>query len=69
VDTNKNHKDWYDSIKKLVKNPEIITVLQENLHNTVKDTYSLNKVTESRRELYFTLVAKIKENKLQPLTI
>jgi arabinogalactan endo-1,4-beta-galactosidase len=69
VDTNKNHKDWYDSIKKLVKNPEIITVLQENLHNTVKDTYSLNKVTESRRELYFTLVAKIKENKLQPLTV
>lgn len=60
VDTSKNHKDWYDSIKKVIKNPEIITVLQENLHNTVKDTYSLNKVTESRRELYHSLVAKHK---------
>ena len=60
VDTGKNHKDWYDSIKKLVKNPEIIPILQENLYNTVKDTYNINKVTESRRELYHSLVTKHK---------
>jgi hypothetical protein len=58
INTDKNN--WYDSIKKLVKNPDIIPVLQENLYNTVKDTYSLNKVTESRRELYHSLVNKHK---------
>jgi glycosyltransferase involved in cell wall biosynthesis len=58
INTDKNN--WYDSIKKLVKNPDIIPVLQENLYNTVKDTYSLNKVTEKRRELYHSLVNKHK---------
>ena len=60
VDSKKNHKDWFDAIKKLVNNPEMITVLQKNLHDTVKDTYSLNKVTETRRNLYHSLVAKYK---------
>lgn len=60
VDSNKNHKDWYSSIKKLITNPEMISVLQENLHNSVKDTYSMEKVTETRRNLYLDLV---KQNK------
>ena len=58
VDSKKNHKDWYESIKKLIKNPEIVSVLQENLYNTVKDTYSLNKVTEDRKNLYLELINK-----------
>jgi ferritin-like metal-binding protein YciE len=36
----------------LIQNPEIISVLQENLHNTVKDLYSMEKVTEQRKDLY-----------------
>lgn len=60
IDKNKNHKDWYDAIKKLVKNPEMIAKLQENLHNKVKDLYSLDKVTADRRALYLDLVAKHK---------
>lgn len=60
VDSNRNHKDWFDAIKKLVNNPEMITVLQNNLYDTVKDTYSINKVTETRRNLYRSLVAKHK---------
>jgi len=28
----------------------------ENLYNTVKDTYSINYVTEKRRELYLNLL-------------
>jgi glycosyltransferase involved in cell wall biosynthesis len=56
VDSGKNHKDWYGAIKKLVNNPDVVKTLQENLHETVKDTYSLNKVTENRRELYMNLV-------------
>lgn len=55
IDSKKNHKDWYSSLKKLILNPEMISVLQENLYNTVKDTYSMDKVTEQRRELYLNL--------------
>jgi glycosyltransferase involved in cell wall biosynthesis len=62
VDTKKNHKDWYVAIKKLVNNPELIKTLQDNLHETIKDTYSVAKVCEARRALYQDLVAK-KENK------
>jgi len=56
IDSSKNHKDWYDAIKKLIKNPDVVSMLQENLHNTVKDTYSINKVTETRRQLYLDLI-------------
>lgn len=62
IDTNKNHKDWYKFIKKLVENPELIKQLSENLHNTVKDRYSIEKVSEVRRELYLSLLNK-KEQK------
>ena len=58
IDAKKNHKDWYTSLKKLITNPEMIPVLQENLYNTVKDTYSMNKVTENRKELYLKLTQK-----------
>ena len=60
IDSSKNHKDWYSAIKKLINNPDVVKTLQENLHETVKDTYSINKVTEKRKELYLNLV-KIKE--------
>lgn len=58
VDSSKNNKDWYGAIKKLITNPEIITTLQENLYETVKDTYSMDKVTEQRRALYLELTNK-----------
>lgn len=60
VDSVKNHKDWYGAIKKLIKNPEIIKSLQDNLHETVKDTYSIDKVTSDRRDLYLNLIKKHK---------
>lgn len=59
VDTVKNHKDWYGAIKKLIQNPEMVTTLQNNLYETVKDVYSLEATTKTRRELYHSL---IKEN-------
>jgi len=62
IDSTKNHKDWYEAIKKLIKNPEMIKTLQDNLYNTVKDTYSAEKVAEQRRNLYLELV---KLNKLE----
>lgn len=55
IDTNKNHKDWSKFVIKLIKNPELIKQMGENLYNTVKDTYSVYAVSEKRRELYLKL--------------
>ena len=62
IDSKKNHKDWYASIKKLVHNPELVKTLQKNLHETVKDVYSMNTITENRRKLYLDLINKNKIN-------
>jgi glycosyltransferase involved in cell wall biosynthesis len=56
IDSKKNHKDWYEAIKKLIKNPEIVETLQNNLFESVKDIYSMDKVTEDRKNLYQSLV-------------
>lgn len=65
IDTNKNNKDWYDAIKKLINNPELVNSLQNNLFNTVKDIYSMDSVTEVRRNLYHSLISeKINKNNL-----
>lgn len=58
IDSNKNTKDWYTAIKKLINNPEIVTTLQENLFETVKDLYSMDNVTDQRRDLYLNLLKK-----------
>lgn len=55
IETRKNHKDWYSSLKKLIQNPEMIPVLQENLYNSVKDKYSMESVTNQRKDLYLEL--------------
>lgn len=55
VDSNRNHKDWTKNLKRLIENPELIKQLGENLYNTVKDIYSINKVTEDRKALYLKL--------------
>jgi glycosyltransferase involved in cell wall biosynthesis len=60
IDSVKNHKAWFTAIKKLITNPEMIKTLQENLYETVKNTYSLDKVTEDRKNLYRSLVTKHK---------
>jgi hypothetical protein len=60
IESSKNHKDWYTAIKKLINNPDVVKTLQENLYNTVKNTYSMDKVTEQRRELYLNLYEKNK---------
>lgn len=56
IDSSKNHKDWYSAIKKLIMNPDLVKTLQDNLFETVKDTYSMNKVTETRRAIYHKLI-------------
>ncbi len=56
IDSQKNNKDWYKFIKRLIEAPELIKQLSENLYETVKDSYSLSKVTEERKNLYLRLV-------------
>ena len=56
IPTEKNHKLWYQYIKKLINNPELIAKLSENLYETVKDTYSIDIVTEKRREIYNKII-------------
>jgi glycosyltransferase involved in cell wall biosynthesis len=58
VDSTKNHKLWYQYVKKLINNPEQIKILGDNLHKCVLEKYSIEKVTEDRRNLYKSLVKK-----------
>lgn len=58
IDSSRNHKLWYQYIKKLINNPEQIKILGDNLYNTVMEKYSIEKVTEDRRNLYKSLVNK-----------
>ena len=69
VDTNKNHKDWYEAIKKLITNPDMIKTLQDNLYDTVKNTYSIDKVTEDRKNLYLKLLDENKPEMVLDKTI
>ena len=68
IDTKKNHKDWYVAIKKLINNQEVIETLQNNLFETVNNTYSINKVTEDRKNLYQNLVFGNQEQNTEVLS-
>ncbi len=65
VDTTQNEKDWFKYIKLLVENPSLIEILGNNLHETVKEKYSMEKVTENRRNLYMKLYENKNVNKLE----
>lgn len=58
IDKIKKHKDWAKTIEKLVKNPEHIEKLKENLHNSIKDKYNLSNVTVERAEFYKNIIRK-----------
>lgn len=60
VEKHKNHKDWFKAMKKLIDNPELVDLLQNNLYNTVKDRYHIDTVTKKRAEFYKSI---IKNNK------
>lgn len=56
VDTSKNHKQWGKYIERIVKEPEILDKLKENLYNTVKDAYNLETVCKDRVAFYKSIV-------------
>jgi glycosyltransferase involved in cell wall biosynthesis len=58
IDERRAHKDWTKAIKKLVDNPDLITIMQNNMYDTVKDKYDINNVTAKRAEWYKSIVKK-----------
>lgn len=58
IEPSKRPKDWVKAIKKLIDNPELITKLQDNLYNSVKDKYDIRNVTKTRAEWYQSIIQK-----------
>lgn len=58
IDQSKAHKDWAKYIIKLAENPELITKLQENMYNHVKDKYDIRNITVQRAEWYKSIIKK-----------
>ncbi len=56
VDSSKNHKQWAKYITKLVNDREMLEKLKTNLHNTVKDKYSIETVCKQRVEKYLEIM-------------
>ena len=58
VDSSKNHKQWSKYITKLTNDRELLEQLRKNLHDTVKDKYSLETVCKQRVDAYIELINK-----------
>ena len=58
VSQSKNHKQWEQHMRRLVNNPNMIEDLGNKLYETVKDTYSLNKVNKDRSEFLKLIINK-----------
>jgi len=56
VDPSKNHKQWFQHMKRLVENPDMIEDMGNKLYETVKDRYSLRKVTEDRVQFFKSII-------------
>ena len=56
VDSSKNHKQWAKYITKLVNDREMLEKLKTNLHNTVKDKYSIETVCKQRVDKYLEIL-------------
>lgn len=52
VDNNRAHKEWAKAIEKLVKNPDYVAKLKDNMKRHVLENYDINKVTAQRAEWY-----------------
>ena len=57
IDESKNHKDWAKNVIKLAKNPELITMLKDNLAKTIKPKYNMETLSDQRAEFYKKIVA------------
>lgn len=58
IDSSKNHKGWAKAIERIVKNPEILETMRNNLNKTVVEKYHIDTVTKQRYELYKKLMTE-----------
>lgn len=58
IDNVRAHKEWAKTIEKLVKNPEYVTKLKENMHKHILENYDIRKVTADRAEWYKSIKKK-----------
>lgn len=58
IDRNKSHKDWAKTVERLVKHPEYVKMLQDNLYRDYHEKYDLHTVTKQRAEFYKEIVKK-----------
>ena len=56
VQSSKNHKQWFQHMKRLAENPNMIEDLGNRLYETVKDKYSLSTVSKDRVEFLKTII-------------
>lgn len=56
IPSSKNHKFWFEHIKRLMNNPSLIEDLGERLYESVKDKYHLKTTTQKRKEFYKQLI-------------
>ena len=58
IDETRAHKDWAKAIEKLVKHPEYVKMLQDNLYRDFHEKYDLRTVTEQRAKFYREIIKK-----------
>lgn len=58
IDPTRAHKEWAKYIKKLVENPEYVTMLQDNLAKYTDENYNLEEWTKKRAEWYKSIVKR-----------
>ena len=68
IDEGKNHKDWKKAVIRLVKSPELVKQLQENLAKDICKDYNLATVTEKRAQFYKDAVYLKYENQNKETT-
>jgi glycosyltransferase involved in cell wall biosynthesis len=56
VSPRKNHKQWAQHIKRLIENPNMIEDIGNRLYETVKDKYSLMKVSKDRVQFFKSIL-------------
>jgi len=56
VQSSKNHKQWFQQMKRLVENPNLVEDLGNKLYETVKDKYSLSTVSKNRVEFFKSII-------------
>ena len=58
IDKVRCHKDWAKAVEKLVKHPEYVKMLQDNLYRDFHEKYDLRNVTKRRAEWYREIIKK-----------